>query len=114
MKNSIIAVIIIIAAISNVAQASSPAQDASYKWQSNIEDVQQRNAFRRMEMVKIVNDISEGMKANIAGDSVADWAAYQYRGVMDANDMRIIKNIINPNGSAFDEVQKDANGNSVW
>ena len=114
MKNSIIAAIVIIAAISN-AQAASPAQDASYKWQSNIEDVDQRNAFRRMEMVKIANDIPAGIRANINGDSVADWAAYQYRGVMDANDMGIIKNIINP---AFDNSpvnnSKDSNGNSVW
>ena len=110
MKNSIIAAIIIIAVSGNVAQAASKAQEASYKWQSGIEDVQQRNAFRRMEMVKIVNDISDGMKANINGDSVEDWKAYQYRGVMDANDMGIIKNIINPffdNQPANDS--KDAN-----
>ena len=115
MKNSIIAAIIIIAAIGNAAQAASPAQEASYKWQSGIEDVAQRNAFRRMEMVKIVNDIPAGIRANIAGDSVEDWKAYEYRGVMDANDMGIIKNIINP---FFDNSpanhSKDANGNSVW
>ena len=114
MKHSIIATMIIIAMTGSIAQAASQQQEAKYKWQSNIPDVTQRNAFRRMEMVKIVNDISDGMKANIDGDSVSDWKAYEYRGVMDANDMGIIKNIINP---MFDNNQtdtKDANGNSVW
>ena len=107
MKN--IFAIVIIAVSINAAQAASPAQEASYKWQSGIEDVTQRNAFRRMEMVKIVNDISDGMKANIKGDSVGDWKSYEYRGVMDANDMGIIKNIIDP---FFDN--NPSTDDSVW
>ena len=116
MKNSIIVTIVIIAMFGSIAQAASQQQIATYKWQSAIEDTTQRNAFRRMAMVKIVNDIPAGIKANIRGDSVEDFAAYTYRGVMDANDMGIIKNIIDP---SFDNNPtpagtKDANGNSVW
>ena len=117
MKNSIIAAIVIIAAIGNVAQAADARQIKQYKFHTEvIQDVQQRNAFRRMEMVRIVNDIPAGIKANIAGDSVEDWKAYEYRGVMDANDMGIIKNIIDPffDNNPTPEGTKDANGNSVW
>ena len=116
MKNSIIAAIIIMVMIGNIAKAASPAQIASYKWQSNISDTAQRNAFRRMEMVKIVNNFSDGMKANVNGDSVADWNSYKINGVMDETDMGIIKNIINPffDNNPTTEGAKDANGNSVW
>ena len=116
MKNSIIAAMIMMAMVGNIAQAASAAQEASYKWQSNIPDASQRNAFRRMEMVKIVNNFSDGMKANVSGDSVSDWESYEINGVMDENDMGIIKNIINPffDNNPTPEGTKDANGNSVW
>ena len=117
MKNSIIAAMIMVAMVGNIVQAASAQQIEQYKFHTTvIKDVDQRNAFRRMEMVKIVNDISDGMKANISGDSVADWKSYEYRGVMDENDMGIIKNIINPffDNNPTPEGTKDANGNSVW
>ena len=73
----------------------SEAQRVSYKLHTTkIHNVKQRNYYRRMEMIKILMANGSELRSDIRRSKVSHWSRFSAVGIMDANDMIIIKRLV--------------------
>ena len=73
----------------------SEAQRAAYELHTTkIHNVAQRNYFRRMEMIKVLMGNSSELRSDIRRAKVSHWSRFSGVGIMDANDMMIIKRLV--------------------
>lgn len=73
----------------------SEAQRAAYELHTTkIHNVAQRNYFRRMEMIKVLMANGSELRSDIRRAKVSHWGRFSGVGIMDANDMIIIKRLV--------------------